>query len=80
MSPAKKPSSTASRKARIPTADERVAMIAEAAYYKAEHRGFSDGSPESDWWEAEKEIDAMLATPRGSGNGRRARTSRAERS
>jgi hypothetical protein len=76
MSPAKKPRSTATKKARTPTDKERISMIAEAAYYKAEHRGFSGGSPDSDWWEAEKEIDAMLATTRASGNGRRARASR----
>lgn len=75
MSPAKKTRSTATKKVRNPTADQRILMIAEAAYYKAEHRGFSGGSPEADWWEAEKEIDAKLATARISGNGRRARTS-----
>lgn len=38
---------------------ERHAMIAEAAYYRAEQRGFS-GDPHMDWLEAEAEIDKML--------------------
>jgi chromosome segregation ATPase len=37
----------------------RRQMIAEAAYFRAEHHGF-DGDPVSDWLEAENEIDAML--------------------
>lgn len=32
-------------------------MIAEAAYYRAEQRGFSDGDPITDWLWAEAEID-----------------------
>lgn len=32
------------------------AMIAEAAYYKAEKRNFDDGYEMEDWLEAEKEI------------------------
>ncbi|MEQ6341557.1 MAG: DUF2934 domain-containing protein [Gammaproteobacteria bacterium] len=38
---------------------ERHAMIAEAAYYRAEQRGFT-GDPHMDWLEAEAEIDKML--------------------
>jgi chromosome segregation ATPase len=37
----------------------RRQMIAEAAYFRAEHRGFG-GDPVSDWLEAENEIDAKL--------------------
>lgn len=40
---------------------QRYQMIAEAAYYRAEHRGFQGGSPEEDWYAAAAEIDAMLA-------------------
>ena len=36
---------------------ERRQRIAEAAYYKAERRGFSPGYDERDWLEAEREID-----------------------
>lgn len=35
------------------------AMIAEAAYYRAEKRGFEPGKELEDWLEAEKEIDAL---------------------
>jgi hypothetical protein len=42
------------------TPEERRQLIAEAAYYRAEKRGFHGGSPEADWFEAEAEIDAKL--------------------
>lgn len=40
---------------------ERVdqAMVAEAAYYRAEKRGFAPGKELDDWLEAEKEIEAL---------------------
>jgi hypothetical protein len=38
----------------------REQMIAEAAYYKAEGRGFVGGDAEQDWCEAESEINALL--------------------
>jgi hypothetical protein len=37
-------------------------MIAEAAYYKAEKRGFAPGCDFLDWLEAEKEIKARTKT------------------
>jgi hypothetical protein len=37
---------------------ERWRMIGEAAYYRAQKRGFLEGNPIQDWLEAEKEIDA----------------------
>ena len=36
-----------------------IVMIAEAAYYRAESRGFSPGLQMEDWLEAEKEIKQM---------------------
>jgi hypothetical protein len=42
------------------TLEKRRYMIAEAAYYRAEHWGFKEGSPEQDWLEAEKEIDEVF--------------------
>lgn len=47
---------------RAATAPEqgRSCMIAEAAYYRAECRGFQGGDPVADWLEAEVEIEAML--------------------
>lgn len=41
--------------------EKREAMIAEAAYYRAENRGFIGGDPAADWLSAEVEIDAWLA-------------------
>ena len=38
---------------------EREEMIAVAAYYHAEHRGFVDDDSLSDWLAAEAEIDTM---------------------
>jgi hypothetical protein len=40
--------------------DDRCRYIAEAAYFKAEKRGFAVGSELADWIEAEAEIDALL--------------------
>lgn len=36
---------------------DRQQWIATAAYYRAERRGFNNGSAEQDWLEAEAEID-----------------------
>jgi hypothetical protein len=36
-------------------------MIEEAAYYRAEKRGFGNGDPVADWLAAEAEIDALLS-------------------
>ena len=38
----------------------RRTMIAEAAYYHAERRGFAPGGEEHDWLRAEAEVDALL--------------------
>ncbi len=38
----------------------RSRMIAEAAYFRAERRGFGNGDPVQDWLEAEIEIDRVL--------------------
>ena len=39
---------------------QRRQMIAEAAYLRAERRGFSGGDPAADWIEAEAEVDEQL--------------------
>jgi hypothetical protein len=39
----------------------RRQMIAEAAYFRAEQRGFANGDPATDWIEAEDEADAELS-------------------
>ena len=40
------------------SADKRRRRIAEAAYYRAEQRGFAPGQEDDDWTAAEREIDA----------------------
>ncbi|MGE5027642.1 MAG: DUF2934 domain-containing protein [Betaproteobacteria bacterium] len=40
--------------------EQRYCMIAEAAYYHAERRGFQ-GDPVKDWVAAEKEIEVLLS-------------------
>ena|SRR6185312_11626006 len=47
------------------SADTRRAMIAEAAYLRAERRGFLAGHEEEDWLAAEKEVDALLSEEQG---------------
>jgi hypothetical protein len=48
-----------------PSPDERERLIREAAYLRAEQRGFVGGFPEEDWAEAEHEVDARLAAQEG---------------
>jgi hypothetical protein len=47
--------------------EQRGALIAEAAYFRAEKRGFAPGHELEDWLQAEAEVDARLlqsaATP-----------------
>lgn len=40
--------------------DVRRGMIAEAAYLRAERRGFAPGGESEDWIAAEAEVDALL--------------------
>lgn len=43
------------------TPELRRQMIQEAAWLRAEQRGFTNGDPVSDWLAAEKDIDQLLA-------------------
>jgi DUF2934 family protein len=43
----------------------RRAMISEAAYLRAEQRGFTSGYELEDWLLAEREVDALLSAKRG---------------
>lgn len=54
------------------TSTEYYRMIAQAAYYLAEHRGFSGGHELEDWLAAEHEINSALGVQHGSGAGARA--------
>ncbi|MGH8260684.1 MAG: DUF2934 domain-containing protein [Steroidobacteraceae bacterium] len=40
-------------------------MIANAAYLRAERRGFTPGREDEDWLAAEKEVDALLSGGQG---------------
>jgi hypothetical protein len=44
------------------SAEERRLMVAEAAYYLAELRGFQDGECMTDWLQAEIDVERMLET------------------
>ena len=41
---------------------ERRAMIAQAAYFRAERRGFEPGHETEDWLAAEQEVEHLLPT------------------
>jgi Protein of unknown function (DUF2934) len=45
--------------------DVRRGMIAEAAYLRAERRGFAPGREHEDWLAAEAEVDALLKARHG---------------
>jgi len=40
--------------------EQRAALIAEAAFFRAEKRGFAPGYEVEDWLAAESEVDAKL--------------------
>ena len=42
------------------TPAERQAMIAKAAYFIAQQRGFGGGNEAADWIQAEQQVDAVL--------------------
>jgi len=54
-----KPASTGEKQSSI-TPEERYRMIAEAAYFRAEKRGFTGDDIAEDWFQAEAEIDRYL--------------------
>ncbi len=56
-----KPDSVLKSSATPVSAEVRRLMIAEAAYYIAEQRGFAAGNHVEDWLLAEKQIDATLS-------------------
>ncbi len=54
----------AAGKAGVPmnvTPEQRLQMIAEAAYFRAEARGFAPGHETEDWLAAEAEVDRLLS-------------------
>ena len=44
--------------------EQRAALIAEAAFFRAEKRGFAPGHEVEDWLAAEAEVDAEAACTR----------------
>lgn len=48
-------------------AEKHQEVIAVAAYYRAERRGFHEGDPVADWLEAKAEIEQMLQAEPDSG-------------
>lgn len=50
--------------AALPSAQEIYEMIAQAAYYRAQRRGFAPGLEAEDWREAETEVMERLSAPR----------------
>ena len=62
--PATPPDSIVTRSAAFIEPDERQALIADGAYFRAERRGFDPGHEIDDWLEAESEIDEMLSRNR----------------
>ncbi len=45
------------------SAEQHYRMVAEAAYYLAERRGFQEGDVMADWLQAEIDIERMLEAP-----------------
>jgi hypothetical protein len=43
--------------------EERRRLIEQAAYFRAQQRGFNGGDPREDWLAAEREINRMLPNP-----------------
>ena len=41
--------------------EERARLISEAAYFRAQQRGFAGGNPIDDWLAAEREIDSKYS-------------------
>jgi len=62
------PGVTAMSFSRFVDPEQRAALIAEAAFFRAEKRGFAPGHEVEDWLAAESDVDARLmrATETGS--------------
>jgi len=56
---------TSAQPAPLPSEAEMMEMISQAAYYRAEKRGFQPGLEAEDWEQAEAEVRARLQAMRG---------------
>ena len=45
--------------------EQRCEMIEQAAYFRAEKRGFQGGDPVADWLLAETQVDGLLSPAEG---------------
>jgi hypothetical protein len=54
------PAAKAAAPGKAPTPAERAKMIADAAYFLAQKRGFGGGKEREDWLNAEKQVDELL--------------------
>jgi hypothetical protein len=45
--------------------EQRCRMIEQAAYFRAEKRGFQGGDPVADWLLAEAQVDGLLSPAEG---------------
>jgi len=57
---AKQATATKKPKSKKVDEQERLRMVAEAAYLRAQERGFESGHEDADWLAAEAEVDARL--------------------
>ena len=53
----------------LPSAAELYEMIAEAAYFRAQKRGFTPGLEAEDWVQAEAEVMERVRKARSNGSG-----------
>lgn len=67
VSPIRRPRSSGSTQATHVSEEERRRMIEEAAYFRAQQRGFNGGNPIDDWLAAEREINRLLPSPQQQG-------------
>ncbi len=61
VDPELEPNSFVTRDGAYIEPENRLAMIAQAAYYRAERRGFDPGHEVFDWLEAEAAVDAAIS-------------------
>ena len=61
--PKKRNSAARPGSAPVLNAEERQRLIAQAAYFRAEKRGFASGCELQDWVEAEQEVLRLIGTP-----------------
>jgi hypothetical protein len=64
-SPSAAPNARSKSDGAMPSASEIYEMVCQAAYYRAEKRGFTPGLEAEDWVQAEAEVMERMRTIRG---------------